>query len=123
MKKIFTLSTAAVLSAAPAYAGVYANVESNSGWANGDYNSTLLETHIGYEGELSEDTSWYVQGGPAFGFIPDEDNTAAASGKVGLKTSLTSKLDAYGEVSAITADEYDFDELGVGLKAGLTYSF
>ena len=123
MKKIFALSAASILTAAPAVAGPYVNVESNSGWANGDYSSTLLEAHVGYAGVLNEEATWYVQAGPAFGFVPDEDNVSAASGKVGVTVDVTERLEAYGEVSAITADDWDFEELGVGVKAGLTFNF
>ena len=74
MKKIIALSSAAILSAAPAYAGVYGNIESNSGWSDGDYNSTLLETHLGVDAPLGNSATVYVQGGPAIGFIPDQDD-------------------------------------------------
>ena len=123
MKKIFALSTAAVLAASPAVAAPYLEVESNSGFSDGDYNSTLIETHVGYESPLGEDASWFIQGGPAFGFIPDEDSTQYVSGKVGVSVDLTEDLTGYGEVSAITADEFDFDEIEVGVKAGLKYTF
>ena len=122
MKKIFALSAASVFAAAPAMAAPYVNVEANQSFSNSSYNSTLPETHLGYEGDLGKSSSWYIQGGPAFEFSEDA-TTEAASGKVGLSTALTEKLGAYGEVSAITADEYDFDELSIGVKAGLKYSF
>ena len=123
MKKFFALSAASVLCAAPAIAGPYGNIESNSGFSGGDYNSTLLEAHLGYEGEIGKDSSWYVQGGPAFGFIPDQEDENYLSGKVGASWDMTERLSAYGEVSAITADELDFEDLGVGVKAGVTYRF
>lgn len=124
MKKIFALSTASVLMAAPAFAGVYGNVESNTGFAAGSYDSSLLETHVGYEGDFdSEDASWYVQGGPAFGFIADEENTQLVSGKVGASYDLTEDLTGYGEVYAISSDDWDVSDLNLGLKAGLTYRF
>jgi hypothetical protein len=123
MKKIIALSSAAILSAAPAYAGVYGNIESNSGWSDGDYNSTLLETHLGVDAPLGNSATVYVQGGPAVGFIPDQDDENYVSGKVGVSYDLTERLTGYGEVSAITADEYDFDVLNVGVKAGATYRF
>ena len=122
MKKIFALSTASILAASPAMAAPYVNVEANQSFSNSSYNSTLLETHLGYEGDLGKSSSWYIQGGPAFQFS-EGATIEAASGKVGLSTALTEKLGAYGEVSAITADEYDFDELSIGVKAGLKYSF
>ena len=124
MKKIFALSAASVLTAAPAFAGVYGNVESNTGFAGGSYDSSLLETHVGYEGDFdSERASWYVQGGPAFGFVADEENTQLLSGKVGASVDLSEDLTGYGEVSALSADDWDASDLSLGVKAGLTYRF
>ena len=123
MKKIFALSTAAVLAASPAVAAPYVNVESNSGFSDGDHNSTLLEPHVGYESPLGEDAAWYIQGGPAVSFPDDAEQVGAASGKVGLSVAVTKRLSAYGEVSAITPEGLELEGLGVGTKAGLKYSF
>ena len=49
MKKIFALSTAAVIATAPALAGPYVNLETNQKFDTGDYTSTLTEAHIGWE--------------------------------------------------------------------------
>lgn len=123
MKKIFALSAASVFAAAPAVAGPYVNVESNSSFSNSDYTSTLLETHLGYESSLGESSAWYIQGGPAINFGDNEDASGAMSGKIGATTNLTQDLSAYGEVAAITAEEWDFDSISVGVKAGLKYTF
>jgi hypothetical protein len=124
MKKIFALSAASVFAAAPAMAGVYGNVESNTGFAGGSYDSSLLETHVGYEGDFdAEGASWYVQGGPAFGFVADEENTQLLSGKVGASYEITEDLTGYGEVSALSSDDWDISDLSLGVKAGLTYRF
>jgi len=124
MKKIFALSTAAVFSAAPAIASpYYANVETNVGWQDGKYGSALTEVHVGFEDSLGKNSSWYIQGGPAFRSTDGEGTEYLASGKVGISTALTEKLGAYGELSAISAKDYDFGDLGVGAKLGLKYSF
>jgi len=123
--KIQLLASAAVLAAgAPAFAGPYVNIEGNSGFSGSDYNSTLLETHVGFDGELSKSASFYVQGGPAI-VLPDSgDSSTELSGKVGLSIAATDKLAVYGEVAAITTGEIDFDEdLNVNVKAGVKYSF
>ena len=109
--------------AAPAVAGVYVNVEANSGWAGEDYAGTLLETHVGYENALGDSASWYIQAGPAISFPDDAEQVGAASGKVGLNVAVTKRLSAYGEVSAITPEGLELEGLGVGTKAGLKYSF
>ena len=121
--KLIAISAATVLASTPAFAGVYANVESNSSFSDSDYTSTLLETHVGYESDLGNDASWYIQGGPAIGFPDGEDATGAVSGKIGATTNLSEDLSAYGEVAAITADDWDFDSINVGVKAGLKYTF
>lgn len=112
-----------VLHGTAAHAGVYANVEANSAFADSDYQQTLLETHVGWENDLGEDASWYIQGGPAFGFVEDGENTEAVSAKVGLSVDITDNLSGYGEVSGVTADDYDFETINVGVKTGLTYRF
>ena len=109
--------------AAPAVAGVYVNVEANSGWAGEDYAGTLLETHLGYENALGDSSSWYIQAGPAISFPDDAEQVGAASGKVGLNVAVTKRLSAYGEVSAATPEGLELEGLGVGTKAGLKYSF
>ena len=124
MKAIFAAAAAASSLAAPAFAGPYVNIESNSGFVGTDYSSSILETHVGYEGELGSDAAWYIQGGPAVLFPDGGETTTELSGKVGVGVALSDKLGAYGEVSAVTTNEIDFDaDLGVGVKAGLKYTF
>ena len=61
---------------------------------------------------------------PAFLLPNDGDETTELSGKVGISTAVTEKLDAYGEISAMTTGEMDFEEdMDLGVKLGLTYSF
>ena len=125
-KSVFAAAAVAVAFApAAALAGPYVNIESNSGFGGSDYDSTLLETHVGYESPLGESASWYIQGGPALSFVDgEEDSTTELSGKVGLSVALTEELSAYGEVAAITTEEIDFDEdLNANVKLGVKYSF
>ena len=105
-----------------AQAGPYANVETNSGFSGNNYTSTLLETHLGYEGSVN-DASWYIQGGPAVSFPDDASATGAASGKVGGSVAVTTKTDVYGELSALTSEGLDTEDLSVGAKLGLKYKF
>ena len=78
-----TIAAAAVLAfSAPAFAGPYVNVESNSGFAGSDYTGGLVESHLGYEGE-GKGTSWYVQSGPALVLTDGADSEIELSGKVG----------------------------------------
>ena len=120
------LLIAAAVIAAPsaAIAGPYVNLESNSSFTGSSYDGSVIETHVGYESELGEASSWYIQGGPAFLLPNDGDETTELSGKVGLSTAVTEQLEAYGEVSAMTTGEMDFEEdIDLGVKAGLTFRF
>jgi hypothetical protein len=122
-----TIATGIVLgalSAGSAIAGPYVNVESNSGFAGSDYDSTLLENHVGYESSVGESSAWYIQGGPAIVFADGEDASTELSGKVGLGVDVTDDLSAYAEVAVITTEEIDLDEgLDSNVKLGVKYTF
>ena len=122
--KTIALSTLALSSfALPAMAGTYLNVEANQGWSGKDYSGALLETHVGFESDLGDSASGYIQGGPAISFPDDADQVGAASGKVGLGVSVTEKLSVYGELSAATAEGLELEGLGVGAKTGIKHNF
>ena len=118
MKKIFAISAASVLCAAPAIAGPYGNIESNSGRIGNDYTGSLIETHVGYEGEIGEASGYYIQAGPAFGVPDGEDATTDFSGKAGLTHEWTENLSSYKEGYFLTGDETSWN-----VKAGVTYKF
>ena len=120
------LLIAAAVIAAPsaAIAGPYVQAESNSSFSASNYQGTVLETHIGYASDLGDSSSWYIQAGPAIVMPDDGETTTELSGKVGISTDVTENLEAYGEVSAMTTEEMDWDaDLDLGVKLGLTYSF
>jgi hypothetical protein len=120
------LLIAAAVIAAPsaAIAGPYVQAESNSSFSASSYQGSLLETHIGWAADLGDSSSWYIQAGPAIVMPDDGETTTELSGKVGISTDVTDQLEAYGEVSAMTTEEIDWDaDLDLGVKLGLTYSF
>ena len=122
-KTVFAATAALFTSAGAALAGPYVNVETNAGWAGDDYVGATTDIHVGVEGEIGAATI-YVQGGPAIVAIDGEENETRISGKVGVGVPVTDALDIYGELSAITAsDEFDMDDLSVGGKLGVTYTF
>jgi hypothetical protein len=122
MKSVFAATAALSMSAGAAFAGPYVNVEANSGWTGSEYTGTTTDAHVGYEGALGEDASWYVQGGASF-VSPDGGETETVpSGKAGLGVALTDALGAYGEVSFIGSGDADIDR-GYGAKLGVKYSF
>ena len=123
-KSVFEATAALSMSAGAALAGPYVNVESNASWSGDDYVGAVTDIHVGFGGDLGEDASWYVQGGPAILALDGAENETRYSGKVGVAADLTDSLGVYGELSAITAtDSFEMDDLGVGGKLGATFSF
>jgi len=117
------LAALPILSTA-ALAGPYVNVETNAGWAGDDYTGAVTDLHVGYENDLGEDASWYIQGGPAIVSADGEEAETRYSGKVGIGVGITERVSAYGELSALTADTaLEFDDLNVGGKLGVKYTF
>jgi hypothetical protein len=120
---IATLAAAAALVApSAALAGPYVNVEANSGWTGSDYTSTTTDLHVGYEGELGESASYYVQGGASVVSPDGAESDTVPSGKAGLGLAVTDSLGAYGEVSFLGSGDSNVDR-GYGGKLGVKYSF
>tara|TARA_Y100000768_G_scaffold338146_1_gene280710 strand:+ start:1919 stop:2296 length:378 start_codon:yes stop_codon:yes gene_type:complete len=112
-----------VLSSA-ALAGPYVNVETNAGFTGNDYTGAVTDLHVGYENDLGENSSWYIQGGPAIVSVDGEESSTEFSGKVGVNVGVTESVGVYGELAALTEDqEFDTSTLNVGVKAGIKYSF
>ena len=121
----FAIALAALLGVgtAPALAGgFYTNIESNASYTGSDFTTRTTDLHLGYEGDLgSESFDYYIQGGPAVINSDDStDNDTQLSGKAGLSVAATDKLDIYGELSMITADDADNTW---GSKLGAKYKF
>ena len=112
--KFLAILPAAVLAASPALAGPYVNIEANSGWSGSNYGGTVIDNHIGYEGN-----NWYVQGGPSIVSPDGGESEVELSGKIGGSVNLSEKLAGYGEVSFITGDT----DNGYGTKVGVKYTF
>jgi hypothetical protein len=121
-KSVFAASAALFASAGAALAGPYVNVEANAGWTGSDYTSTTTDLHVGYEGELGESASYYVQGGASVVSPDGAESDTVPSGKAGLGLGLTDALGAYGEVSFIGSGDEDIDR-GYGAKLGVKYNF
>jgi len=121
-KSVFAASAALFASAGAALAGPYVNVETNAGWTGSEYSGAATDLHVGYEGALGENASYYVQGGATV-LTPDGgDADTVPSGKAGLGFAVTDALGAYGEVSFVGSGDEDLDR-GYGAKLGLKYSF
>ena len=101
-----------------AIAGPYANVESNSAAFGDDFQVSVVEAHVGYEENISDTTSYYVQAGPAFTLRDGEEATTDFSGKVGISTEVSENVEVYGEYAFITGEE-----LTSAVKTGVTYRF
>ena len=121
--KALILAGAASFLSAPAFAGPYVEIENNAGYRDGDYTAATTDFHIGYEGEISESATYYVQGGVASVRADGEDNETEISGKAGVGVDISENLLAYGEVAFLTEDQQFDDDLNVGVKVGVRYSF
>ena len=120
IKSVFAATAALSMSAGAALAGPYVNVETNAGWVGDDYSGATTDIHVGYEGSAGS-ASYYVQAGPAIVAVDGEDTDTQFSGKAGLGVPVTDAIGVYGELSFLTADESD--DLGLGGKLGVKYSF
>ena len=102
-----------------AIAAPYANVENNSQFIGENFTGTMTEVHAGYDfGPIK------IQGGPAFISPDGAAGSTEYSGKAIYTTNLNEDLSLYGEVSFITEDkDFAFDELNIGTKVGVTYTF
>ena len=119
------LAASSTLFAGAAFAGPYVNIESNAGWTGDDYTGATTDFHVGYEGNIGDgDSSWYIQGGPSVVAADGVQNEQVWSGKIGASAALSSSVGVYGELSAATADsDFSAENLGVGGKLGVKYSF
>ena len=121
-------STIAALAASPfvfagaAFAGPYVNVEANSGWTGSNYTGTNTDLHVGFEGDLGETASYYVQGGATVISPDGGEADTVPSGKAGIGVGVTDSLGLYGEVSFVGSGDDSIDR-GYGSKAGIKYSF
>ena len=79
--KALLLAGAASFMAAPAFAGPYVNAENNAGFTGSDFDGSVTELHLGYEGDLGESAGYYVQAGPAIVAPDGDDATTELSGK------------------------------------------
>ena len=102
-------------------AGPYANVEANSGFAGSDYQATVTDIHIGYEGPVGESAGYYVQAGPSIVAVDGTDTTTELSGKAGIGFNVTESVNIYGEVAFSTVD--GSDDNNYGTKVGVKYNF
>ena len=120
MLKALIASGAAVSAAAlasPALADIYVNPEFNGGSYGDDYLGGTLNLDVGYE--MSDGVySFYVQGGPALVMPNGADNEVEFAGKFGGSVAVSEKASVYGELSGMTGDE-----LSIGSKVGIKYSF
>jgi hypothetical protein len=111
------VSAAALGSPALAEGNLYVNPEFNGGSYGDEYLGGTLNLDVGYE--FSEGAySLHIQGGPAVVMPNGVDSEIEFAGKFGGSVAVSDKAAVYGELSGITGDE-----LSIGSKVGLKYSF
>ena len=111
------VAVSAAALASPALADVYLNPEFNGGSYGDDYLGGTLTMDVGYEGS-SGVYSYYIQGGPALVMPNGSDSEVEFAGKFGGAVQASENVSVYGELSGITGDE-----LSIGSKLGMKYSF
>ena len=116
--KFLAILPAAALMTAPAIAGPYVNIESNTGFSGSNYQQTVIDNHVGYEGEITDTADYYVQAGPALVLKDGQPLTTELSGKAGVNLEVSEKVGIYKEVSFLTGAQSDY-----GIKAGVKYTF
>ena len=114
--------TASAALATPATAGVFVNVEANSSRTGSNFESTVTDLHVGYEGG-TENFGYYIQGGPAIVAVDAVDSDNRLSGKLGGSFQATEAFGVYGEISVLTADNDTNNDNSWGTKIGAKYSF
>jgi len=122
IKSVFAAAAALSMSAGAALAGPYVNVETNAGWTGDDYSGATTDLHVGYEGDLGDSASYYIQGGASLVSPDGGESDTVPSGKAGLGFAVTDALGAYGEVSFIGSGDDNIDR-GYGAKLGVKYNF
>ena len=114
--------TASAALATPATVGVFVNVEANSSRTGSNFESTVTDLHVGYEGG-TENFGYYIQGGPAIVAVDGVDSDNRLSGKLGGSFQATEAFGVYGEISVLTADNDTNNDNSWGTKIGAKYSF
>ena len=118
IKSALVAAAAVAFSAPAALAGPYVNAEINAGYTGNDFNGSVTDLHIGYEGGDGI-YGFYIQGGPAIVSPEGGDTDMELSGKIGGSVQATDTFGVYGEISFITTDE----EPVVGTKIGAKWNF
>ncbi len=119
------LAIPAVLAAGPSaqaeevdLSGFYVTTEANSDWTGDDYDGTTIDVRVGYETELSETVTGYVEVGPAFSLPDGGDQDTEMGAEAGLSVAASQNLELFAEIEVITGEDYDY-----GTKIGATYRF
>lgn len=137
MKLLIACATALSALGAPAFADIvgpgaeetapgnfYVYTEVESDWTLGQYDGTSTTARFGYEGEVTDSASLYLEAGPSFINPDGADLTTELGLEFGGEVAVTESLSAYGEVEFITNGEVDLNESpDIGTKLGLIYSF
>ena len=98
--------------------GYYVTTEVNSDWSGSDYEGTNIDVRAGYETELSDTVTAYVEVGPAFSLPDSGDSDTEFGAETGLSIAASENLELFAEIEVITGDDYDY-----GTKLGATYRF
>lgn len=117
-KQVLAAVAALPLAATAALAGPYANVENSTDFFGGSFDGALTEFHVGYETEVSEDGTAYIQFGPALTSPTDSGTSIDFSAYVGGEVSANERTTVYGELGLLTGTD-----TGLSTEVGVRYDF
>tara|TARA_B100000287_G_scaffold398962_1_gene416819 strand:- start:406 stop:786 length:381 start_codon:yes stop_codon:yes gene_type:complete len=120
-----TLFVAPLTLSSSAFAGdLYANVEANSYWVDGDgYIGTQTILHVGYR-DTKGKFGYYVQGGPLVTVIDGEEEwEQGLSFETGVAYQASKDLKVYGEVGSFIVVDTQPTFEDVHTKVGAEYVF
>ena len=119
--KTFAALAALSMVGGAAHAGYYVGTEVESDFAAGEYDGTKLEVRVGYEGELSEKSDWYVELGPTTTWAPEDGETLTELGvEFGADYAVTEQLTVEADIEVFTAKS---DNLDFSTTVGAKYRF
>lgn len=117
-KNVLAAVAALPLAATAAFAGPYANVENTADFSGGSFDGALTEFHVGYETEVGEDGSAYIQFGPALTSPADSGTSIDFSAYIGGEVAANERTTVYGELGLLTGYE-----TGLSTEVGVRYDF
>jgi len=119
-KSLLVSTLATPLLASSALAGPYVRGEATVNLSGSQYSNTEVDLLGGYEEDINERTSWWIEAGPSVLFEDGGGQEVRFKIKSGINYTATEQLDLYGEIGTVINQSTENDYYG---KAGFKYKF